>query len=84
MMEKQVVNQKKILNLEEASLFLGISKSDLYKRTSTNGIPFHKPSGKLIYFLREDLENWMLSNRIESNDEISQKVASFKLKSGRN
>jgi excisionase family DNA binding protein len=83
LMEEQVVNQKKILNLEEASKFLGISKSDLYKRTSSNGIPFFKPSGKLIYFLREDLENWMLSNRIESNDEISKRVENFKLKSGR-
>lgn len=80
----QVINQKRILNLEESSKFLGISKSDLYKRTSSNGIPFFKPSGKLIYFLREDLESWMLSNRIESNDEISKRVEKFKLKSGRN
>ena len=84
LMEEQVIISKKILNLEEASKFLGISKSDLYKRTSSNGIPFHKPSGKLIYFLREDLESWMLSNRIESNDEISKRVENFKLKSGRN
>lgn len=83
LMEEQVVNQKKILNLEEASLFLGISKSDLYKRTSGNGIPFHKPSGKLIYFLREDLENWMLQNRQESVNEIQERVSSFKLKGGR-
>ncbi len=84
LLTEQVLHQKKILNLDEASKFLGISKSDLYKRTSSNGIPFHKPSGKLIYFLREDLESWMLSNRIESNDEISKRVENFKLKSGRN
>lgn len=79
LMEEQVVNQKKILNLEEASKFLGISKSDLYKRTSSNAIPFFKPSGKLIYFLREDLENWMLSNRIESNDDITARAAGFRI-----
>lgn len=83
LMEEQVVNQKKILNLEEASKFLGISKSDLYKRTSTNSIPFHKPSGKLIYFLREDLENWMISNRQESISEITNRVSSFTLNNGR-
>lgn len=83
LMEEQVVNQKKILNLEEASKFLGISKSDLYKRTSSNGIPFHKPSGKLIYFLREDLESWMLSNRQSTVDEIKEKVSGFSLNKGR-
>lgn len=79
LMEEQVVLQKRILNLDEASKYLGISKSDLYKRTSSNGIPFHKPSGKLIYFLREDLENWMLSNRIESNDEITARAAGLRI-----
>lgn len=79
LMEQQIVNQKRILNLEEASKFLGISKSDLYKRTSSNSIPFHKPSGKLIFFLREDLESWMLTNRQSSIDEINQAANNLKL-----
>lgn len=83
LMVEQVVLQKKILNVEEARKFLGISKSDLYKRTCTNRIPFHKPSGKLIYFLREDLESWMVSNRQESVDEMNHKVANFKLNARR-
>lgn len=79
----QVSLQKRILNLEEASKFLGISKSDLYKRTSSNSIPFHKPSGKLIYFLREDLEAWMLTNRQSTVDEINVKVSNFKINNER-
>lgn len=79
LIEEQIVNQKKILNLEEASKFLGISKSDLYKRTSSNTIPFHKPSGKIIYFLREDLEAWMLTNRQSTIDEIKVLSSHFKL-----
>ena len=79
LMEKQVAVQKRILTLDEASKFLGISKSDLYKRTSSNTIPFFKPSGKLIYFLREDLENWMMSNRQESINELSERISNFKI-----
>lgn len=75
----QVAVQKRILNLEEAGRFLGISKSDLYKRTSSNSIPFHKPSGKLIYFLREDLESWMLKNRQSTIEEIKDQSSKFKL-----
>jgi excisionase family DNA binding protein len=80
LIEAQVSLQKKILNLEEASRFLGISKSDLYKRTSANQIPFFKPSGKLIFFQREDLENWMLTNPQNSLYEIIENVNNFKLK----
>jgi excisionase family DNA binding protein len=83
LMMEQAVLQKKILNMEEASKFVGISMSDLYKRTCTNRIPFHKPSGKLIYFLREDLESWMLTNRQESMDEMKLKASNFRLKVGR-
>lgn len=36
---------KEILNLEEASAFLGIAKSTLYKMTHLNQLPFFKPAG---------------------------------------
>ena len=79
LMEEQITVRKKILTLDEASKFLGISKSDLYKRTSSKSIPFFKPSGKLIYFLREDLENWMMSNRQESINELNERISNFKI-----
>ena len=41
---------KEVLNLEEASAFLGIAKSTLYKMTHLNQLPYFKPAGKLIFF----------------------------------
>jgi excisionase family DNA binding protein len=58
---------KKILTLEEASHFLGYAKSTVYKLTSSGILPFSKPNGKKIYFEREALEQWMLSNKSQSN-----------------
>lgn len=58
------INNKEIMNVDEASLFLKVSKSLLYKLTSTNGIPHYKPSKKLIYFKRTELEEWALRNPI--------------------
>ena len=46
---------KEVLNLEEASLFLGISKSSLYKMTHKHELPFYRPNGKLIYFEKTEL-----------------------------
>ncbi len=50
------------LSLEEAATFLKVCKSTLYKKTSLRVIPFCKPGGKLILFLREDLEEYLSKN----------------------
>jgi excisionase family DNA binding protein len=64
-MKSQQVTEpaKELLSLSEAAAFLGITKSTLYKKTHRKEIPFYKPTGKLIYFLRQDLLNWALRNR---------------------
>ena len=54
---------KEALTFEQAWRFLRISASQLYKLTCKRAIPAFKPGGKLLYFKRSDLENWMLSNR---------------------
>lgn len=58
------------LTLKEAVDILKISKSTLYKKTSLREIPFCKPGGKLIMFLKEDLEAYLLKNRFESKETI--------------
>ncbi len=50
--------------------FLGIAKSTLYKMTHENRIPFYKPAGKLIYFEKIVLLDWIRSNRIMSEAEL--------------
>ena len=52
------------LNLKEACNFLKVSSSLLYKLTSNKKIKYFKPTGRLIYFDREDLINFIKSNPI--------------------
>ena len=61
-------------DLEEAASFLGIAKSTLYKMTHENRIPFYKPAGKLIYFEKSVLLDWVRSNRIMSETEIEEEA----------
>ena len=69
---KQTIQQKEILTIEEASEFLGLSTSRLYKMTSNKEIPHYKPGGKKIYLNRQELEQWILNSRVASaNDLIS-------------
>jgi excisionase family DNA binding protein len=73
---KSQVHQKNILTLAEAAEFMGLSMSYMYKLTHWNKIPYYKPSGKVLYLKKEDLENWMLQNRSKTQDEIDAIVQS--------
>jgi len=53
---------KKVLSLDEACEYLGYKKSYLYKLLCGKIIPYSKPNGKKIFFDRDKLEQWMLSN----------------------
>lgn len=66
-----------ILTFEQACIFSGLSKSYLYKLTSAQKIPHYKPSGKLIYFNREELEAWLLSNRISTSEELEIRAQAY-------
>ena len=66
----QPIWQKKILTFSEACMFLDLSKHYLYKLTSSGRISFFVPNGKKIFFLREDLENYLLKTRVKSYDEF--------------
>lgn len=69
--------QKNVLTFDEACVFSGLSKSYLYKLTSAQKIPHYKPSGKLIYFNREELEAWLLQNRVSTSDELENKAQAY-------
>jgi excisionase family DNA binding protein len=50
---------QKPLNFVEAAQYLSISQSTLYKLTYQRKIPAHKPSGKLLYFFKHELDGWI-------------------------
>jgi excisionase family DNA binding protein len=66
------IYSKRVLSFDEGVQLLGIAKSTVYKMTSAGLIPFSKPNGKLIYFDREKLENWMLSNANEPKKHLEE------------
>lgn len=68
---------KAVLTVDEAARFMGISKSYLYKLTMQQKIPFSKPLGKMMYFDRLELEAWLMSNRVATSDEISDKAQAY-------
>ncbi|MCD4735819.1 MAG: helix-turn-helix domain-containing protein [Bacteroidales bacterium] len=72
LIEDNTLNTKEFLNFSEAARYLNISQSLLYKMTSKREIVFYKPRGKIIFFMKKDLDAWITRNRIKSQDEIEQ------------
>ncbi len=74
---------KRVLNLDEAAKFTGMSTSHLYKLTSQRRIPHSKPRGKTIFFNREELEEWLLENKQPLSKDFSRAAADYNLNKGR-
>jgi len=62
---------------------LGLSKSYIYKLSSSNILPKYCPSGKLIFFKKSEVEAWLESNRIASQSELEADVELLTYKNGR-
>jgi excisionase family DNA binding protein len=68
---------KEVLTSDEAARYMGVSKSYLYKLTMRKEIPHYKPLGKMCYFNRQELEDWLQQNRCATEGEIAQKAQSY-------
>lgn len=74
---KLLVSQKAVFNVEDLSIYTGLSKSAIYKLTSGKKLRFSCPSGKLLYFKKDDVDSFLLSNPVETLDDIHQEAINF-------
>lgn len=75
--DKVIFTTKEVLTSDEAARYMGIAKSYLYKLTMARKIPHYKPMGKVCYFNRKELEEFLQSNRVATAAEISSKAQSY-------
>ena len=78
-LENLVLHSKNVLSFEEASRFLNLSKSYLYKLTSGNLIPHSKPQGKMLYFEKTELEAWLRQNPIRTQAQTEAEAQKYVL-----
>ena len=74
---------KEVLTSDEAAAYLGISKSCLYKLTMGRKIPHYKSEGgKLCYFDRTELIEWMKAHKVATDAELEAKAKEIVRKKG--
>ena len=78
-LERMLFMTKNVLSFDEASAFLCLSKSYLYKLTSGSLIPHYKPQGKMLYFEKSELEAWLRQNPVKTKTQIEQEAQKYVL-----
>jgi excisionase family DNA binding protein len=78
MSQKQNEIISPFLSLQEASEYLALKPSTLYSYTHKKVLPYYKLRGRKIYFLKEDLDNFILNdtNLVKSNQQIETEAIS--------
>ncbi|MEO7214928.1 helix-turn-helix domain-containing protein [Mucilaginibacter sp.] len=71
------ITLKEMLTIVEASEYMGISKSSLYKMTMRSELPTYRPGGKKVYLKRTEINDWLASQRRNSNAEIEQQAINY-------
>lgn len=65
--------RKDVLSFAEAIKYLDLSDSHVYKLTAKRKIPHYK-QGKLIYFVRAELDKWLTSEKVKTRNEIESEA----------
>lgn len=68
-LERSAALAKNVLNIGEVALLTGYSVKYLRLMVSQHQLPYYR-RGNRLFFYRAEVENWMMAQRIPSNEEL--------------
>jgi excisionase family DNA binding protein len=72
-LERSAALAKNVLTIDEVALLTGYTVKYLRLIISQHQLPYYR-RGNRLYFCRAEVENWMMAQRIPSNDELIRQV----------
>jgi len=72
----QPTTESEILNIEELSKLTGYQRGYLFKLVHERKLPYYKPQGGRLYFLRSEILTWIKNSRRATRQEISEAINS--------
>lgn len=75
-LQKGLLASKKVLTIDEVSIYTGLSKSYLYKLNHERKIPYHSPNGKSCFYDREEIDEWLLRNPVRTVSQLKKSISS--------
>lgn len=78
-MEAEILDlsTKKVWTLNDFCNYTGFSKSAVYKLTMDNKVEHSKPTGKSIFFDRDKVLIWLMSNPVKTDAQRKQVAANY-------
>lgn len=74
---------KPVLTMPEAAQFMGVTMSNLYKLVHLKRVPYYKSAGgKLTYFKREELMQWLTAVRVPTDEELERQAVTHTMEKG--
>jgi excisionase family DNA binding protein len=64
------MDNKNILTVDEVINYTGFSQKQIYKLTSSRQIPHYKPSGRKLFFKKDELDEWITQGRVKTIGEL--------------
>ncbi len=77
---QEIPISKEVFNRSELLVYLNISESFLYKLTSQKLIPHYKPTNGTLFFLKEEIIEWIKKSKIYTIDEAFDQMKSHNQK----
>ena len=71
--------KKTAFTTTEAAEYLGITRSYLYKLMMWRKVSYYKPRGKLCFFEKSDLDEYIFSYKVKSEDELTAESEAYML-----
>jgi excisionase family DNA binding protein len=69
-----MIKDKNILTVGDLIDYTDFSQKQIYKLTSTRAIPHYKPSGRKLFFKKNEIDEWITRGRVDSLDELNEKI----------
>ncbi|WP_418514111.1 helix-turn-helix domain-containing protein [Corallibacter sp.] len=69
--------QKEVFTIDELSLYTGYTVDYIYKMVHQGVIPYSKPNGKKLFFVKEEIVSWLSANKHKSDQELEIQANSY-------
>lgn len=77
-LERLIVDStKEILNVEDLINYTGYKRSYIYKLVHNNILPYSKPNGKTLFFVKAEIDSWLLQNKSKSISQIEDQANDY-------
>lgn len=70
---------EEVLTIQQAAALLDLTTQTVYGFVSARKLPFYKPTGAKLYFLRSELIDWLKSHRNSTIEERTQEFTKRKV-----